>query len=140
MRAITIILCLVLFSTADAAELKTVQDFYKESEKLYAQAEKAKSLKKKTGYLKELKKSFDKELALYEKANPQEGPSEEHDVSRLYYTLNPVFELAEKKKLSETDCKQAKIDIAPVDPKSMPDSPRLPRTQEAMRWARLICK
>lgn len=139
MRAV-IFLIIFISATTKAAPLKTIQTFYAESKNLYTQAEKEKSFAKKTDYLKNLKKSFDKELALYQKNNPQKGSNEEHEISRLFFTLDPVFELADKKNISATECQHARAAIGPVDAKETPESTRLARTQEALRWLELICK
>ncbi|WII70895.1 hypothetical protein QJS83_10525 [Bdellovibrio sp. 22V] len=140
MRAIIFTLVALSFSFAQA-DLKKVDDFYKESEAAYQKAAKEKTFAKKSSYLKDLKKSFETTLNDYEKTNPKEGSAQEQEVSRLYYTLEPVFDVADLKTASEKDCDKKEQTVRAHASMGQPEGATLPaRAQEAIRWLEILCK
>lgn len=140
MPTVILLLSLITFSFAHAG-LKKVTDFYKESEASYQKALKEKTSSKKAAYLKDLKKSFEATLDEYEKKNPKEGSNQENEVSLLYYTLEPVFELAELPKISEKDCDKKEMTVRSHASMGKPEGTKLsPRALEALRWIEVLCK
>ena len=129
---------LVLLGT-QAAPLKTAEDFFKESQTAFEKAAKETTFAKKGTALKDLEKSFEATLNQYEKSSPTEGDDQEQDVARLFYTLEPAFELARLKDKTKKDCARKKQDVLTGDNQGE-DSPASPNTKEALRWIELLCK
>ncbi|AFY01494.1 hypothetical protein Bdt_1805 [Bdellovibrio bacteriovorus str. Tiberius] len=125
--------------TAQAATLKNTEDFFKESQTAFEKASKETTFQKKSSVLKTLEKSFEATLDQYEKSNPAEGDEKEQDVARLFYTLEPAFELAKLKEKTKKDCARKKQDVLSGD--NQPDeAPTSPNAKEALRWIELLCK
>lgn len=137
-----IILALFILSPLCAfAELKSVDEFYKESESLFKKASAEKTFKEKTKHLLDLEKSFKKSLEAAEKENPHEASSKEKEVSLLFSTLEPVFDLAHQKKLKTDDCEKKAQSIRAGDSMGRDEgAPRSKSAQEALRWIENICK
>lgn len=133
-----VILALLLLN-AQAAPLKSVDDFYKESQSAFEKAGKETTYEKKSSLLKDLEKSFEAALDQYEKTNPIEGNDQEQDVSRLFYTLEPAFELAKLKVKDKKECARKKQDVLTGDNQA-DDTPASPKAKEALRWIELLCK
>ncbi|MFV3409750.1 hypothetical protein ACNH6C_14155 [Bdellovibrio bacteriovorus] len=125
--------------TAQATPLKNTDDFLKESQAAFEKASKETTFEKKSTVLKALEKSFEATLNQYEKTNPTEGDDKEQDVARLFYTLEPVFELAKLKEKTKKDCARKKQDILTGD-NQPDDAPTSPNAKEALRWIELLCK
>ncbi|WP_413570553.1 hypothetical protein ACLWBD_08250 [Bdellovibrio sp. HCB117] len=136
-----IILLVCFLYTPAFAKNKTVQDFYTESQTLLQKAQSAKTLQEKQSHLKSLEKSLKASLQEYEKENPEEAKGEEKEVSLLESTLEPVFELKDKKSLTPKDCESKKQFIITGDSMGRPEeAPRTKTAQEALRWIDVLCK
>ncbi|UXR63681.1 hypothetical protein EZJ49_11420 [Bdellovibrio bacteriovorus] len=133
-----VILTLLLIQ-AQAAPLKSVEDFFKESQTAFEKASKETTFAKKVPALQELEKSFEFTLNQYEKAHPTEGNDQEQNVARLFYTMEPAFELAKMKDKSKKDCARKKQDVLTGDNQNE-DSPANRKVKEALRWIELLCK
>ncbi|CAE79687.1 hypothetical protein AB1A81_08355 [Bdellovibrio bacteriovorus] len=124
---------------AHAAPLNSAEDFFKESQAAFEKASKETTFEKKGTALKALEKSFEATLNQYEKSNPTEGDDKEQDVARLFYTLEPAFELAKLKDKTKKDCARKKQDVMTGDNQAE-DAPASPNAKEALRWIELLCK
>ncbi|MFV8259253.1 hypothetical protein ACNQKP_15710 [Bdellovibrio bacteriovorus] len=133
-----IVFALTLLS-AQAAPLKNTNDFFKESQSSFEKASKETTFEKKGSILRALEKSFEVTLNLYEKSNPTEGDDKEQDVARLFYALEPAFELAKLKEKTKKDCARKKQDVLTSD-NQPDDAPTSPNAKEALRWIELLCK
>ncbi len=135
-----LVLALALLSSSSslAVKLKVVSDFYKESEQLLQAANK--DTAPKNDKLKELEKSFKSTLDQYEKENPKAGDKKEHEVSLLYYTLEPVFKLAHGKDLKEADCAKARQEVKTGDNMGRPEgSSPSKQADAAYKWLDILC-
>lgn len=140
MYQIALLLVFLSFA-AHAAPLKTVEDFYKESQTSWEKASGETDFQKKAALLKSLEKSFDIALEQYEETNPSEGDDKEQDVARLYYTLEPAFELAKLKVKNEKDCARKTQTVRSHDSMGKPEDSALSRkAKEALRWLDVLCK
>ncbi|MEK2645357.1 hypothetical protein [Bdellovibrio sp. BCCA] len=140
MRAVVFALSLLAFSIS-YADLKKADDFYKESETAYQKALKEKTFSKKASYLKDLKKSFETTLKEYEKKNPDEGTDQEQEVSTLYYTLEPAFELSALNKVTEKECDKKELTVRSQAGHGKEEGAKLSaRAEEALRWIEVLCK
>lgn len=119
----------------------TEADLLKKSQDAHTKASKESSYAGKAQILKELEKSFETTLTQYEKKNPQEGSDQEQDVSRLFYTLEPAFNLAKLTSKDKKACARARNSVlAGATQGKSEDTPPGPRAQEALRWIELLCK
>lgn len=119
----------------------TESDLLRKSQDAYLKASKETSYTRKAEILKGLEKSFESVLAEYEKLNPQEGSDQEQDVSRLFYTLEPAFNLAKLKTKDKKACARERMSvISGAAQGKAEDTPPGPRAQEALRWIDLLCK
>lgn len=137
----TMIIFIVIFTSsfAQAAKLKVLADFYKESETLQELTQKETS-KDKSQHLKKLEKSFKSALDQYEKESPKEGNSEEQRISLLFYTLEPVFKLAQKNSFKESSCNSTRQEIKTGDSMGRPQGhPASKQATEAYKWLDLLC-
>lgn len=118
---------------------KNVEIFYQESESLLKQAEK-KPTTKKMKLLKDLQKSMQDTLDQYEKKDPNLGSTEEDKISLFFYTLEPVFKLHQKKKITRTECQQVQQEIRTGDRMGRPeDAPASKQALVALAWLETIC-
>lgn len=118
---------------------KNVETFYQESENLLKQAEK-KSAANKIKLLKDLQKSMQDTLDQYEKKDPELGSSEEDKISFLFYTIEPVFKLHQKKKITRTQCQQVQQEIKTGDRMGRTeDAPPSKPASVALAWLETIC-
>lgn len=141
MRHQMIILTLLLTSLSAFSEtsMKNVEIFYEESENLLKQAEQ-KPAAKKMKLLKNLQKSMQDSLDQYEKKDPKLGGTEEDKISLLYYTIEPVFKLNLKKKITRTRCQQVQQEIRTGDRMGRPeDAPSTKPALVALAWLKTIC-
>lgn len=136
-----IILSILTAATVFASPLKTVDDYYKESEAQFKKAEKEKDFSHKSKHLKALHKSLEAGLEAYRKQNATEGSDAEQDVSRLFHTLEPAFEISSLKKVTAQDCAQKK-QWAKTDDRMGRDeqAPLTKSTEEVLRWIEILCK
>lgn len=128
-------------SGATTSKNKDVVFFLTESERLVKECEKETDSKKRYKPLKTLKQSLEIELKKYKKENPLEGNDQEQEVSRFYYTLEPVFDLITKKKITEDDCARATKSVERDDSIGKPEgNKRSPEAQAALQWLSVLCK
>lgn len=140
MRAIIVLLIFTLTLSAEA-KIKNAQDFFKESQEHYQKALAEKTFEKKASIMKDLKKSFETTLKEYEKANPEEGDRQEHNVSLLFYTMAPAFELSSQKKVSKTECSQKTQSVRTQDLMGKSEDSKLSeRANETIKWIEVLCK
>ena len=115
-----------------AAKLKTVDDFYTESETLLNS--------KKTSAIQDLEKSLKSTMDQYEKQDPLQGGKAEHEVTVLYYTLEPVFKLSHDKKITTENCAKVRQEIKTSDSMGRPEGSSMTKQADvAMKWLENIC-
>lgn len=84
----------------------------------------------------ELKATIDK----YIQRAPELGDKDEEEVSKFYYTLEPVFALKNSKPPKGAPCEKAKHDVELEDRMGRPDSePLTADAEEAMAWLKVLC-
>lgn len=141
MHSIVFAFLLASYALAGPAKLKDINFFYAESQRLFKVASSEKSEVKTHRHLKELQKSFEKELAIYRKQSPKEGSDQEQAVATFYYTFDPAFELLEKKKLEPEDCERASVSVRAGDSMGKNEgSPRSANALEVLEWLKILCK
>ncbi|MDG0818221.1 hypothetical protein [Bdellovibrio svalbardensis] len=139
-RSVMIFTSLILLSNsvALAVKLKVVSDLYKESESLRSIAQKESPLKFEK--IKDLEKSFKSALDQYEKENPKAGDKAEQEVSLLFYTLEPVFKLANSKEIKTSDCLKVRQEVKTGDSMGRPEgSLASKQADEAYKWLDILC-
>lgn len=136
-----VVLSLLTALTVTASPLKSVDDFYKESEAQIKKAEKEKDFAHKSKHLQQLHKSLEVALEEYRKQNPNEGSDAEQDVSRFFHALEPAFDISKMKKITAQDCAQKK-QWAKTDDRMGRDeeAPLTKPTEETLRWIEILCK
>ncbi|MGZ3798801.1 MAG: hypothetical protein ACXVCL_01490 [Bdellovibrio sp.] len=135
-----LITAIVVFSNYAFADLKTVADFYTDSNKLKASTRQKKMLLDKQKKLMELEMIMVSTLKEYEKRDPNKGGTEERAVALLRFTLRPAFSLAHKKSISSSDCDYAKQSVQSDDSMGRGDSPPLTiQAKEALEWISILC-
>lgn len=141
MHSIVFAFLLASYALAGPAKLKDISFFYADSQRLFKVASSEKSEVKAHRHLKELKKSFEQELAIYKKQNPKEGSDQEQAVATFYYTFDPAFELLEKKKLEPEDCERASVSVRAGDSMGRAEgSPPSREAHEVLEWIKTLCK
>ncbi len=124
------------FLSTNAFAQAKVADFYKESKASLELAKKEKTFGKKLEQLKKLESSFKTTLKEYEEKMPDEGNDEEKEVSLLFYTLEPVFNMN-----STEDCVKTEHAIKADDRMGRGEEAKLtPRAEEALNWVKVLCK
>ncbi|KHD87910.1 MAG: hypothetical protein OM95_11585 [Bdellovibrio sp. ArHS] len=140
MRRIILLLTWTLSFSAFAKN-KSTADFYAESEALLKKATAAANFTEKQKYLKNLQSSFQASLDQYEKENPAEAKTDEKEVSLLFSTLEPAFELLNKKSVRAKECDLKRQFVLTGDSLGRPESsPQTKTAQEALRWIDVLCK
>lgn len=137
-----ITLFLVLLNAYSAfADLKSADDLYEESQKLNSELKIEKDFVTKSKSLLKLKASMHNTLKAYEKKDPLKGGPKEKEVSFLFYTLEPVFNLASKKSITVSDCDKTKQMVIASDSMGRGENPPLTRSaKEALQWIEILCK
>lgn len=136
-----IVLTLLFLSMPTFAELKSLDSLYQESEKLLAEAMGTKGFTERSKSILKLEKIFTDTLNAYEKKYPKKGNKKEEDIALLYYTLEPAFELAHQKTISEKDCANKKQTVLTNDSMGRGESPPFTKpAKEALLWIELLCR
>lgn len=125
----------LLLSIGAFAQVK-VTDLYKESKASLELAKKEKTFAKKSEHLKKLESSMKSSQKEYEEKMPDEGNEDEKEVHLLYYTLEPVFNMA-----STEECAKTEQAIKADDRMGRGDDAELTtRAEEALKWLKVLCK
>ncbi len=135
----SIISFMLLFGSISVAGLK-IDAAYKMSETRLKAVGGMKAEERRKEVLR-LKTELDETLNAWEKENPKDASKDEEAVSLFFYTLSPVFELAEKEKKSEKDCSNAELAIRAAGGQGKPEGVPLTKNSKiALDWVLALCK
>ena len=134
-----LVFCLCAVKTF-AASPANVNEFLKLSSEMRDKAKTAKDFKGKAEELKKLEAEFVKVRAELRKKYPEKGPAEEKPINVFFYTLEPVFQIAQKKSAPDKDCDEAERQIKADDRQGKKESDPVDKdSAEALAWLSLLC-
>lgn len=135
----TLILALILTASTSFADLPSTDDLYKRSTELQPEATAKEPVKAATKNLKTLEKELTAAIKAYKLDNPTESTKEEDGISLLYFSLEPVFNLAKKSKITTEDCELTESELLAGDRKDDASGPSK-NVAEALIWQKILCK
>lgn len=91
--------------------------------------------------LKKLEDKFNTTMKEYEAESPEEGSKDEDQVNKLFFSLEPVFDMS-KNKISKAECEKAEHRIRLEDRDMTKKNPNELSMQadEALAMLKLFCK
>lgn len=118
----------------------TVQELLKESEGVRKRIATQSTMDGKKSELKKLEDILQTTMKKYEAESPQEGTKEEDQVNKLFFSLEPVFDMS-KEKISKVECDKADQRIRIEDRDNTKPNPEELSTQakEAIAMLKLFC-
>lgn len=135
-----LIVFLITVSSIALSKPLNVQEIFKESDSLKKKISAQKSLDGKKAELKKLEDLLQSTMKMYEAESPAEGSKEEDQVNRLFFAMEPIFDMA-KVKVSKTECEKAdhRIRLEDRDMTKKDPSELSPQAKEAIAILKLFC-
>ncbi len=133
-------LIVLLTSLMCAAKTMTLPELLKESEGVRKKIASQGTLEGKRSELKKLEDLLQVTMKSYEAGSPQEGTKEEDQVNKLFFSLEPIFEMT-KEKVSKVECEKVDHRIRIEDRDNTKPNPNELSVQakEAMAVLKLFC-
>lgn len=118
----------------------TLPELLKESEGVRKKIASQGTLEGKRSELKKLEDLLQVTMKSYEAGSPQEGTKEEDQVNKLFFSLEPIFEMT-KEKVSKVECEKVDHRIRIEDRDNTKPNPNELSVQakEAMAVLKLFC-
>lgn len=133
-------LIILLTSLICAAKTMTLPELLKESESVRKKIASQRTVEGKTSELKKLEDLLQVTMKSYEADSPQEGTKDEDQVNKLFFSLEPIFEMS-KEKISKAECDKADHRIRIEDRDNTKPNPNELSVQakEAIAVLKLFC-
>lgn len=133
-------LIITLISLFCGANPMTIQELLKESDGVKKKIAAQTTAEGKKSELSKLEDILQATMKAYENQSPQEGTKEEDQVNKLFFSLEPVFELS-KGKISKSDCEKTHHRIRIEDRDNTKPNPNELSTQakDAIAILKLFC-